>query len=160
MTPQQQLQGQISIESQAIINNIRVLTAPKITQPYILTPELIDAICDRIMAGESLTQVCYDPEMPARSTVQRWLKENPSVKTLIDEAYEYWADVIDDINEDILRGGIMSTGNIVRDVELVKHNRWRQSKRNRKQYGDKVELNHTSDQIVINLPFNDPDIVI
>ena len=152
LTVQQATQGQISIESQSIINNITAFTAPKMGQPTIINDELIEQICERVMAGESVTQICHDPSMPARSTIQRWKREYPEVKARIEEAYEYWADVIDDVNEDILRGGIMSTGNLVRDIELVKYSKWRMSKRNRTQFGDTLDVKHSTETININLP--------
>jgi hypothetical protein len=32
-------------------------------------------ICDRVCDGESFREVCSDPAMPTRATVQRWLGE-------------------------------------------------------------------------------------
>jgi ribosome-binding protein aMBF1 (putative translation factor) len=39
------------------------------------TPEIARLICDRVVAGESLRQICQDTSMPARSTVFVWLEE-------------------------------------------------------------------------------------
>ena len=43
---------------------------------------VFDRICARIAEGESLRQICLDPEMPAESTVFRWLKESHDAETL------------------------------------------------------------------------------
>lgn len=138
------------------INQIRELTKPKLGQPTIYSPDLMNTICERIAAGETLLQVCQDPEMPGRRTIYEWKKLYPEVNQMLDAAYEEWAETMDDANEDILRGGIMSTGDKLRDIELVKHNRWRMSRRNRKKFGEKVDVNHTSD-IIINVPYGDDD---
>jgi hypothetical protein len=34
-------------------------------------------ICDRLFAGESLSQICRDPAMPDEPTVMRWLAQIP-----------------------------------------------------------------------------------
>ena len=38
----------------------------------VYTPELADAICARLAAGESLLGICRDEGMPAEATVRRW----------------------------------------------------------------------------------------
>ena len=40
------------------------------------TPEVAQRICDRLMDGQSLRQICRDPTMPARSSIFQWLREN------------------------------------------------------------------------------------
>src|SRR5215475_2472999 len=40
------------------------------------SPEIADLICDRIMDGASLRQICQDANMPARSTIFVWLEEH------------------------------------------------------------------------------------
>jgi hypothetical protein len=38
--------------------------------------EIAQAICERLVDGESLRAICADPAMPARATVFRWLARN------------------------------------------------------------------------------------
>ena len=38
--------------------------------------EIAEAICDRLLNGESLRAICADPTMPARATIFRWLARN------------------------------------------------------------------------------------
>jgi len=38
--------------------------------------EIAEAICDRLLNGESVRAICADPAMPARATVFRWLARN------------------------------------------------------------------------------------
>ena len=40
------------------------------------TPEIAEVICERIIMGESLRQICQDPKMPARSSIFVWLQQH------------------------------------------------------------------------------------
>ena len=42
-------------------------------RPSIRTRAIEERICERIALGESLSSVCRDSAMPAKSTVFRWL---------------------------------------------------------------------------------------
>ena len=52
----------------------------KIGRPTLLTSEMADAICDRLIEGESLSSICRDEAMPAKSAVFRWIATDPSFK--------------------------------------------------------------------------------
>jgi hypothetical protein len=41
---------------------------------------MADAICDRLIEGESLSSICRDEAMPAKSAVFRWIATDPSFK--------------------------------------------------------------------------------
>ena len=45
-------------------------------RPSIFTAELAASICERIASGESVRQVCRDPAMPGRTTVNQWVDED------------------------------------------------------------------------------------
>lgn len=45
------------------------------------TPELIQKILDRIIAGESLKSICRDEEMPEFKNVMIWRHEDPELDT-------------------------------------------------------------------------------
>jgi terminase small subunit-like protein len=47
-------------------------------RPTIKTPELCAEICRRISEGETLTNICRDPDMPAWTTVHDWKKADES----------------------------------------------------------------------------------
>lgn len=70
-------------------------------RPSDYTPELADAICERIAEGESLRRICRDDEMPNKSTVFRWLAENGEFATKYAHAREAQADVLADEMVDI-----------------------------------------------------------
>ncbi|OJX55744.1 DNA packaging protein, partial [Enterobacter sp. 56-7] len=51
-----------------------------IGRPTLLTPPMADAICNRLIEGESLSSICRDKAMPAKSAVFRWIATDPSFK--------------------------------------------------------------------------------
>jgi hypothetical protein len=46
---------------------------PKIGRPSDYSDALADAICDRLIAGESMVRICGSASMPSETTVYRWL---------------------------------------------------------------------------------------
>ena len=42
-------------------------------RPTDYTDEIGDQICDRLFEGETVREICADPAMPHRATLQRWL---------------------------------------------------------------------------------------
>ena len=48
------------------------------------TDQLAEEICSRISAGELLTVICRDDDMPTMRRVQMWLKENPEFQALFN----------------------------------------------------------------------------
>lgn len=122
---------------------IRELTRAKMGQPTKRTEEIVLQILTRISCGESLLQVCQDDDMPGYSTFRRWEREDPELRAAMDAAYEDHARTIDEINEDILRGGIMSTGDRLRDMALVDYNKWKLGKHARRKFGENVKVEHT-----------------
>lgn len=58
------------------------------------TPEIIDAICERMSRGEPLAKICRDEGMPHDSTVRAWLREDPEVLERIQAAREAGEEVI------------------------------------------------------------------
>jgi hypothetical protein len=49
---------------------------PKCGRSSGYSAEIADAICNRLVNGESLRAICADPAMPAKATVCRWLARN------------------------------------------------------------------------------------
>ena len=59
---------------------------------------IAEAICHRIVNGESLRSICADPAMPARATVFRWLARNQQFRELYVLARQCQAeDLADEI---------------------------------------------------------------
>ena len=118
-----------------------------------------DIICGRMAEGETLRQVCRDPNLPARATVYRWLSKNPAFRDQYARARELlvqsWADEIVDIADDGTTDYVIKTGRNGTEYEAVDQEhiqrsrlrvdtrRWLLSKLNPGQYGDHVEVEHT-----------------
>jgi hypothetical protein len=52
------------------------ITKPPRRRRHDYSQEMAVLICDRIVEGASLRQICQDPNMPARSTIFVWLEEH------------------------------------------------------------------------------------
>jgi hypothetical protein len=75
-------------------------------RPTIKTPELCAEICRRISEGETLTNICRDPDMPAWTTVHDWKKADESFRQAFmrarEQQAEVWAEEIMFISDDEL----------------------------------------------------------
>ena len=61
-------------------------------RPTSYTPELATVICERIAGGQSVAEICREPEMPAKSAVYNWLANRPEFVDLYARAREQQAD--------------------------------------------------------------------
>jgi hypothetical protein len=119
--------------------------------------ETADFICEQLIEGKSLRSLCKEDDMPAASTVCRWLSQNEEFRKQYAHARELQADALfdesldiaddaehdlvpDDDDKTILRGN----GVAVQRARLrVDTRKWMAGKLQPKRYGDKVDL--TSD---------------
>jgi hypothetical protein len=67
-----------------------------LTNPNVLTPkeEIASTICDRLLGGETLSEICRDSAMPDKPTIMRWLAQCP---TFLDDfvfTYQLLAEVL------------------------------------------------------------------
>ena len=125
---------------------------PKRGRPSDYSAEIAEAICDRLVNGESLRAVCADPAMPARATVFRWLASNQEFRQLYvlarqcqaeDLAYEI-LEIADDSSGDyVKKTGADGKVTWVFDKENLAHQRLRIATINRilawmapRRYGD------------------------
>jgi hypothetical protein len=120
------------------------------------SPELAAEVCRRMSAGESLRQLCRDPQMPCTTTVLKWARDMPEFREQYAHAREdllaHWAQEITEIADDgsidwierETKSGRMLT---VPDQEHINRSRlridarkWLLSKLAPRKYGDKLEL--------------------
>jgi autonomous glycyl radical cofactor GrcA len=144
----------------------RVIPAPvsdgSIGRPSKFCRELFESICERISNGESLQQLCRDPEMPSTTTIRKWLRneEKDPLKAEFGVAYtrarkallDHWAEEIVSISDDgsndyvdreVARGRTVRMADqehINRSRLRVDTRRWLLSKLEPKKYGDKIDL--------------------
>jgi hypothetical protein len=65
-------------------------------RPSDFTQELADAICEKLIDGESLRAICRADEFPSTSTVCRWLITNDAFREQYAGARELQADALFD----------------------------------------------------------------
>ena len=119
-------------------------------------PETGDAICERLIEGESLRSICRDPAMPATSTVCKWLANTPAFAEQYTRAREAQADTLADEIVDIADDGrrdytndpetgreIVDHDHIARSRLRVDARKWVASKLKPKKYGDSTRLEHS-----------------
>ena len=126
------------------------------------TDDLVDEICTRIAAGESLRSVCKDDHIPHAPNVIRWLfdgkhQEFADKYALARKAQaEHWADEIMDIADDgtndyverqTRQGAIIVADNehINRSRLRVDSRKWMLSKVLPRVYGDRSTTEHVGD---------------
>jgi hypothetical protein len=134
-------------------------------RPSIYSKELADKICLRICEGESLKRICRDGDMPARSTVHKWLLDddkkyfvdkyefacNVRAENMFDELEEIADDGTNDYIERENRDGgtyeTLNSENIQRSRLRIDVRKWYLSKVMPKKYGDKMDLTSGGDKI-------------
>lgn len=127
-----------------------------IGRPSSYSAEVVGTICTRLVEGQSLREICRDPEMPNASTVFVWLGKYPDFAEQYARAREAQAEALfDDILEicdDSTNDWVdrqTESGETIRVVDHEHINRsklrvdarkWMASKLAPKKYADKVEL--------------------
>lgn len=66
-------------------------------RPTIYSDEIVDEICRRIALGDCLAKICDDPDLPATTTVFRWLDEKPEFRDRYARAKEAQGDLMDQL---------------------------------------------------------------
>lgn len=121
-------------------------------RPSTYSLEVADAICERLVLGESLRAICRDDDMPSISSVFKWLRENSEFSNQYARAKEEQADTLADEIVEIadekeyekvefegvaLAVKFDSTA-VARNRLRVDARKWAASKLKPKKYGDKV----------------------
>jgi len=69
-------------------------------RPSDYTQELADVICEQLARGDSMRKVCEADNVPAMSTVFRWLRQQDEFRQQYEVAKDEAADVmVEEINE-------------------------------------------------------------
>ena len=110
-------------------------------RPSKYTAEMADAICERMIEGESLVKICEDPEMPTRTTIYRWMDANPDFVTRCARAREGLADYLVDAIEDL--ASKTTTDNFQAMKVKIATAQWRAMKMAPRVYGDRTRTEVT-----------------
>ena len=106
-------------------------------RPTDFTPDYGDLICERVGNGDSLRTVCRADDMPAMSTVFKWLR-------LQESFAEQYARAIDERTETFIEDMIEVADDKTLDPNdkrvRVDTRKWIASKLKPKKYGDKLAL--------------------
>ncbi len=133
-----------------------VVKPKKVGRPTNYAPSLVEIICEKLSEGYSLRSVCEEKDMPAASTVFKWLRIYPEFVEQYARAKQESADAM---AEDILdiadnatydwmdiqlqSGGIKEIPDnevIQRSKLRVETRKWIMAKMKPKKYGDKVDI--------------------
>jgi hypothetical protein len=116
----------------------------KVGRPSLYSEALVETICNRIAAGESMRSVCRSEGMPDRQTVLNWLDTHEEFSAKYARARLHQADSVDDDIVDMLDE--VKTGTLDPQAArvLLAGYQWRASKLSPKKYGDRVDLTHSA----------------
>ena len=125
-------------------------------RPSEFTQEIADAICERIASGVSLRSIVEADDMPAASTVFKWLSERETFSEQYARAREAQADALFDemldIADDARNDWMVSRGedeneswrlngeHIQRSKLRLEARKWMASKLQPKKYSDKHQV--------------------
>jgi hypothetical protein len=111
---------------------------------------MADIICERIAKGESLRKICLDDNMPAHSTILKWLRDidgfsSQYARAREDQA-EFYLDEIIAISDESSQDKIANEDGTERtDSEAIQRSKlrvdtrkWAMAKLAPKKYGDKI----------------------
>lgn len=113
--------------------------------------ELADAICELVASGNSIRTICSAENMPAMSSIFKWLRMHSifaeqyarAKEAQVDAMGEELLDIADDTSNDVSGELGMPNGVAVQRAKLRTDTRkWLMGKLQPKKYGDKVDLNH------------------
>lgn len=109
-------------------------------RPSKFSDEIALEICDRLVRGEPLLEICQLPHMPGDATVYRWLETNIPFRDQYARARDVQADRKFDEAWIIARDATIENAHVARlQVDTIK---WQAGKMAPKKYGDlkRVEM--------------------
>jgi hypothetical protein len=129
-------------------------TRPAKGRPTDYTKELADKICEELALGKSMRTVCKMADMPAMSTVFKWLRENKEFSEQYARAKQESADAMAEEILDIadtteegetitekIEGTEVKRGDMLGHRKLkIETRKWLMAKMKPKKYGEKLDL--------------------
>ncbi|WP_181171688.1 hypothetical protein [Mesorhizobium sp. B2-6-7] len=121
------------------------------------TEEIAGRICAELVAGRSLRDICKDEEMPAQSTIFKWLGQHRSfaeqytrareaqmeamAEDILDIADDGTNDFVKKTNGDGAEYEAFDSEHVQRSKLRIDTRKWLMSKLAPKKYGEKLDLN-------------------
>ena len=142
-------------------------------RPSKYSEAMANRICEEIADGKTVSEICAAEDMPARSTVFKWLSDHEEfsdqyararedqVERMADELLEIADDGTNDYmerqNDDGSTYEVFNGEHVQRSRLRVDTRKWLMSKMLPKKYGDKQEVNHSGAVTVEIVRFSDPN---
>jgi hypothetical protein len=104
------------------------------------TPDMIEAILERLSDGESLRSICRDDAMPDKTTVMRWLGDDVG----FSEQYARAKEIGYDQRAEKVEQEIDDAEDIGKARLKLDFTKWYLSKLAPKKYGEKTTVDHSS----------------
>ena len=131
---------------------IEIQQPKKAGRPSEFTDEIFTEICERMEQGKTLREICRDPDMPSRTTILRWVKNDDGRKRQYEFARQaqcdFWADEIVELSRDrsndtiIDKDGRASANHaaVQRDRLICDNYKFLMGKLHPGRYGDKHQI--------------------
>lgn len=123
-------------------------------RPSDFTPELANAICERIALGESLRSICNDDKIPEERTIHRWLNRSEPEFVAFRQQYAHAREVQADTYADKIVDEAFSATDAAIGRLRMDALKWKASKLAPKKYGDKLQLGGDEDGAPIKHEFS------
>lgn len=102
--------------------------------------ELEERICEMLARGRSMAEICRRKDMPAESTVYKWLAEGGAFSERYARAREEQADGFADEIIDIADSVAPETGEVAKAKLQIDARKWLAARLAPKKYGDRVDV--------------------
>lgn len=123
-------------------------SSPRPGRPSLYSEDLALEILSRMAAGEMVAEICEDPGMPGTSTLHRWREANEWFRDAYMRAREEQAHAVAETG--YLRA--RDAKDAALDRLAFDGARWLSSKIAPRDYGDKLDLNHSGELAVKAIP--------
>ena len=113
-------------------------------RPTIFTDELAAEFCERIANGRSLRDVCNDNDMPHKSTISAWVKENSEFSAQYDRAKKDRAEFHFEEMFVIADTVPAEAAEVAKARLQIDTRKWALARMDKDRYGDKTQIDNTS----------------
>ena len=102
--------------------------------------DIIERICEMLAAGQSMAQICRRKDMPAESTVYKWLAEGGAFSERYARAREQQADLYADEIIEMADACEPEAAAVAKAKARIDARKWLAARLAPKKYGDRVGL--------------------
>lgn len=106
---------------------------------YKLTSQMIDYICNGLVSGRTMKAILQDDGMPPYATVNMWLRTDPQFRAAVDRAREdsseWFADEMLALADQVTTKEQAAAARVKLQALM-----WLASRRNRRKFGEKIEV--------------------